>query len=299
MNDSWDYASARWLEQRRGTKWFEKDQGRVSILSDRLAGLKLSDITAAKIAEVREDLARDRAAGTVNRLMGVARTILNTARDEWQLIAAVPKVKRLKEKERVRFLTHEEAGRLIEALPRRMRPLVRFALATGLRQSNVLNLEWSEVSGQHRWIAIPGEKMKNGEPFGAPLNEAAVAILAKQRGKHPRWVFPIHYAGEYGPMKGIDNATWKKACAEAGIEDFTFHDLRHTWASWHLQAGTHPHALRELGGWRDDAMVKRYAHLAKHHLAEAASNIGQVCSISSLGATSRQNSRSAQSKLGD
>ena len=295
--ETWDYVSSRWLEQRRDGKWFAKEQGRVSILSDHLAGLKLSEITKAKLAEVREFLSRDRAPGTVNRIMGTARTILNVARDEWELDVASHRVKRLKENERVRFITVEEAARLIEALPRRMRPMVQFALATGLRQSNVLNLEWSEVSGMRRWLAIPAHKMKNGEPFGAPLNENAVAILSKQAGKHPRWVFPVKYAGEYGPMKGIDNATWHKACAEAGIEDFTFHDLRHTWASWHLQNGTHLIALQELGGWKDESMVRRYAHLAKHHLAEAAENVGVEWKQHFPGATSQKTSASAPSKL--
>ena len=80
--ETWDYVSSRWLEQRRDGKWFAKEQGRVSILSDHLAGLKLSEITKAKLAEVREFLSRDRAPGTVNRIMGTARTILNVARDE-------------------------------------------------------------------------------------------------------------------------------------------------------------------------------------------------------------------------
>lgn len=61
---------------------------------------------------------------------------------------------------------------------------------------------------------------------------------------------------------------WKKALRRAGISDFRWHDLRHNWASWHVQAGTPLHVLQELGGWETEAMVKRYAHLAPEHLAE-------------------------------
>jgi len=59
----------------------------------------------------------------------------------------------------------------------------------------------------------------------------------------------------------------------AGIDDFRWHDLRHTWASWHVQAGTPLHVLQELGGWETPAMVRRYAHLAPEHLAEHAVRI--------------------------
>jgi site-specific recombinase XerD len=54
----------------------------------------------------------------------------------------------------------------------------------------------------------------------------------------------------------------------AGIENFRWHDLRHTWASWHRQSGTPTHELQRLGGWRSSVMVERYAHLAPDHLAK-------------------------------
>lgn len=65
-----------------------------------------------------------------------------------------------------------------------------------------------------------------------------------------------------------------KVLNRAGIKDFRWHDLRHTWASWHVQAGTPLNVLQELGGWSDYKMVLRYAHLAPEHLAYHAANIG-------------------------
>ncbi|MDD5460756.1 MAG: tyrosine-type recombinase/integrase [Methylococcales bacterium] len=56
------------------------------------------------------------------------------------------------------------------------------------------------------------------------------------------------------------------------ITDFRWHDLRHTWASWHIQNGTPLHILKELGGWTDLGMVLRYAHLSSQHLEEYAGN---------------------------
>jgi len=62
----------------------------------------------------------------------------------------------------------------------------------------------------------------------------------------------------------------------AGIEDFRWHDLRHTWASWHRMQGTPTHELQQLGGWKTGAMVERYAHLAPDHLANAAARLDSV-----------------------
>jgi integrase len=87
-------------------------------------------------------------------------------------------------------------------------------------------------------------------------------ILQDQRGKHPRWVFPK--AGK--PLYQTATRAWRNALREAGIENFCRHDLRHTWASWHVQTGTPLHVLQELGGWSSIKMVQRYAHLSGEHL---------------------------------
>ena len=65
----------------------------------------------------------------------------------------------------------------------------------------------------------------------------------------------------------VSTKTWYTALERAGIKDFRWHDLRHTWASWHVQSGTPLFALQELGGWESSEMVRRYAHLAADHLA--------------------------------
>ena len=73
----------------------------------------------------------------------------------------------------------------------------------------------------------------------------------------------------------LSNSAWHTSLGEAGIEDLRFHDLRHTWASWHRQAGTSCDELKELGGWKSRSMVDRYAKYATEHLAAAASRIEQ------------------------
>ena len=68
-------------------------------------------------------------------------------------------------------------------------------------------------------------------------------------------------------------SAWKRALKRAGIENFRFLDLRHTWASWHVMNGTGLQELMELGGWKSYEMVLRYAHLAPEHLSNAAARI--------------------------
>jgi len=96
---------------------------------------------------------------------------------------------------------------------------------------------------KHSWI--PGSKRKNGKPHAMPLNEMALSVLRKQIGKHPTRAFTFH--GE--PISQVNT----KALQRAGIENFRWHDLRHTFATWHRQAGTPTHELQRLGGWKTPA----------------------------------------------
>jgi integrase len=95
------------------------------------------------------------------------------------------------------------------------------------------------------------------------LNQDAMRVLTLQAGRHSTHVFA--FKGE--TVAKVSTAAWKKALQRAGIEDFRWHDLRHTWASWHVQNGTPLNVLQELGGWESPQMVRRYAHFSAGHLA--------------------------------
>jgi len=123
-----------------------------------------------------------------------------------------------------------------------------------------------DLTRQTAWI----NETKNGTPRGVPLNCDAVAVLVREVGKHPRYSFT--YRGQ--PIGGqVSNTAWQNAVAEAGIKDLRFHDLRHTWASWHRQAGTSCDELKDLGGWKSRHMVDRYAKFATENIAVAAARI--------------------------
>jgi len=150
--------------------------------------------------------------------------------------------------------------------------MVRFALATGLRQGNVIGLEWSQVDLQRRLAWIHADQAKARKAIAVPLNEPAVAVLQRQNGKHQTRVFT--FRGK--PVAWVNTRAWKDALRRAGIADFRWHDLRHTWASWHVQAGTPVYELQELGGWGSTEMVRKYAHLAPGQLAKAAARIEAI-----------------------
>jgi len=147
--------------------------------------------------------------------------------------------------------------------------MARFALATGLRQRNVCRLEWSQIDLQRRVAWIHADQAKARKAIGIALNSEAINVLRDEMGKHHQFVFT--YKGN--PVWQVNTKAWRSAVRKAGLKDFRWHDLRHTWASWHAQAGTPLNILQELGGWETAEMVQRYAHLSAEHLAPHAENI--------------------------
>jgi integrase len=119
-----------------------------------------------------------------------------------------------------------------------------------------------------------------------PLNGEAMALVRKQVGKHPTYVF--RFRGQR--IRQVSTKAWYAALERAGIEDFRWHDLRHCWASWHVQNGTPLFALQELGGWQSPEMVRRYAHLAADHLAPYAERLRPVraAAVDNCGTNSSQ-----------
>ncbi len=267
---SWQEAVLRWLEETSQKASQKDDIANLRWLDPYLGGLMLPDITRDKIDSLIAIRMREGVTNaTVNRMLAVIRAILRRAAFDWEWLDKIPKVKLLPEpKRRVRWLTHEEAGALIKELPEHLAEMVRFALATGLRQANVTGLEWSQVDMERCIAWIHPDQAKARKPISVPLSEKAMQVLRRQQGKHPTKVFT--YLGK--PVREVNTKAWRNALKRVGIVDFRWHDLRHTWASWHVQKGHSLHVLQELGGWESVEMVRRYAHLGQSHLAQYADN---------------------------
>lgn len=203
-------------------------------------------------------------------MLEILRAILNRAHKEWGWLETMPIIRMRKvENRRIRWLTKEEAARLLKELPPHLKDMAAFTLATGLRESNVTQLKWSQINLDNGHALIHPEESKTNRAIPVPLNKKAKAIISAQKGNNPVYVFT--YQGE--PVTRCNNHAWKKALLRAGIVDFRWHDLRHTWASWHVQSGTALHELQQLGGWSNYEMVLRYVHLSSAHLKVAAERI--------------------------
>ena len=203
-------------------------------------------------------------------MLAVIRAILRKAQKEWDWIDNAPYVRLLPEpKNRIRWLTREEADALVNALPRHLAVMVKFSLLTGLRKSNVTGLEWSQVDLSRHTAWIHPDQAKARRSINVPLNEEACLLIRDQIGKHDRFVFT--YSGR--PIKEANTKAFRAALKKVGIENFRWHDLRHTWASWHVQSGTPLAVLQELGDWESAEMVRRYAHFGNEHTAAYANRL--------------------------
>lgn len=267
---TWDEAAMQWLLEAAAKRDIAHDRQKLRWLNPVLKGRVLDTICREDLVAISNQKAKEASQATANRYMALIRAILRKAALEWEWIDRVPKVPMFKEAtRRIRWLTREEADRLLAELPPHQEALARFALATGLRQGNILGLTWQQVDlgNQRAWIHADEAKGRRAIPV--PLNADAMRVLEQQLGNHRKWVFT--WQGKR--IKQVNTHAFQKALRRAGIEDFRWHDLRHTWASWHAQAGTPLHALQELGGWETVSMVRRYAHYAPDHLAQYVGNV--------------------------
>jgi integrase len=270
---TWDEAAYQWLMETQHKATHREDKNKLKWLQQFLRGRALESIDRELIVRIGEQKAQQSSQATANRYLALIRAILRRAVNEWEWIDKAPKVKLYREaKRRVRWITPEQARRLLEELPEHQRDIVLFALTTGLRQSNVVNLAWSQVDLARNVAWIYADQAKGGRDIHVSLNSVAVAVLKRQLGKHPERVFT--YRGK--PVAWANTLAWRKALTRAGIENFRWHDLRHTWASWLVQHGTSLYVLQEMGAWQSVEMVRRYAHLALAHLVQHAEVVAEL-----------------------
>jgi integrase len=279
---TWDDAVEKCKLEDQGQRSWDRKWRSIQILNEYLAGELLSAISYDSLLKLRQLLLLRDSKGhnwktvrqwkprTVNRVLAVLSAILNRCSSaEWKLLDQAPEVPmcEVEEVEPV-WATREQIHALLGELPDHSRDMTIFACATGLRRSNVTHLEWSRVDLELQIAWVPASTAKGAQTIPVPLNEDAIEVLRAWEGRHTRYVFCFR---KRAPIKQVTTKTWHEACRAAGLPaGFTFHKLRHTWASWHIQAGTPLKVLQELGAWTTIDMPMRYAHLGKSHLAQYA-----------------------------
>lgn len=275
---TFEEAALRFLKEKAEQPDYGNKVLHIRHFKTKFKGRDLGSITRDEIYEALPEVNRRKkndvaplTRSTKNLYLSTIRSMLNMAADEWGWIAGAPKLPNLStDNKRIRWITREEAQRLLQVIRSDwMREIATLGFATGLRQSNLLHLEWGQVDLVKRRAWIHPDQAKAGKSIGVPLNEEAVQVIRRQLGKHQTYVF----TRKGKPVTKWDIGQWNRAVARAELEHFRFHDVRHTWASWHVQSGTPLNRLMELGGWSKYEMVLRYAHLAPDHLAQHADTV--------------------------
>jgi integrase len=245
---------------------------------DQLGDYTLADCTPALIAEARDKLLSTpcKRGGTLSpayvvRHLSALSHAFTVAVKEWGWIDSNPVLKVTKPTEprgRVRFLSDDERERLLRACRESSNPwlhtAVVVALSTGMRKSELMGLTWADVNLQAGRITL--RETKNNEIRVVPLAGPALALM-REHAKVRRLDTDLLFPGVHKDRAVDLRAPWEAALERAGIEDFHWHDLRHSTASYLAMNGASLAEIAEVLGHKTLAMVKRYAHLSEAHTA--------------------------------
>ena len=280
----------RYLQEVEGVKRSaERDGWTYLRLEPFFAGHVLAKL---KRSDVREYIARRKAQGvknaTINRETGLLSAAINHARTQWDWDISNPaQSMRLREDQpRERYLTPEEAVRLLATAKKQhraphMADLLTVAMFTGCRRGELLGLEWSRVDLKANVLRLGGKDTKSGKARLVPLvDEAREALLSRFRYRASTcpdspWVFCTK-AGKR--IAGIKTG-FSRACLGAAIEGMRFHDLRHTAASWMVQRGVPIEYVAYVLGHSSKRMTERYAHFAPENAWAAVEKLRGVLSV--------------------
>ncbi|QPJ64740.1 MAG: tyrosine-type recombinase/integrase [Candidatus Nitrohelix vancouverensis] len=259
------------------------DEKRISRrLLDFLGNLKLAEVTTDHVARYVTHRRKKIAPATINRELAYLSATYNQAIKVWgwHRDNPVSRIKREKEQKRVKYFPENEFQEIFNLLAEWVKPIVLLAKNTGLRLSNVVFLEWSEVNIKTRLIVLDAKKVKNSHSLGIPMTQQVFEVLTEQERKRRSGsphVF-INREGKPYTKWGVYRA-FKKACKTAGYPDYRFHDLRHDFCSKLVQAGVDIYTVKELAGHKNIATTLGYAHLNPERLKQAVSVLDYHSSI--------------------
>nr|WP_202984918.1 site-specific integrase [Gilliamella sp. ESL0250] len=155
---------------------------------------------------------------------------------------------------RVRWITKQQAQTLLNKISINwLRDVCLFALLTGARRTEILSMTWDKIDFQNKIAIVSNDIAKNGKARALLLNNEAIELLKNRRLINSKYIF---VSANNNPLKDIDRRAFNHATKICNIDDFHFHDLRHTRASWHVQSGTPLFTLQEWGDWETLEMVK-------------------------------------------
>ena len=252
---------------------------------DKIGSYLLSDVTPALIVQYRDELsASNNYKGTQNtpatvvRYMAALSHAFTIAVKEWEWLESSPMMKVQKPKEsrgRVRFLDDDERARFLDACKaspnKTLYICVILAMSTGMRQAELMTLEWRDVNLKDGFLIL--HETKNGERRRVALSGHGLELL-KEHGKIKRIDTPLLFPSKAIPSQPIDlRKAFENATKAANIENFKWHDIRHCAASYLAMNGASLNEIAEVLGHKSLAMVKRYAHLSDSHVSSVVASM--------------------------
>jgi integrase len=258
-----------------------KQVGHIEWWKNELGDYKLKDLTPSLIAGLRDKLIKKvsdrtgnhRSAATVNRYLGLLSHACTIAIKEFQWMAINPVTQISKPREaqgRSRFLSDEERERLLAVCRSsesvHLFTIVTLALSTGMRRGEMLGLKWENVDLQNGRITL--HRTKNGEKRIVPLVGKAYELIKGSYLKLEPEDHDLLFPSPHDPSQPICIRTaWYTAVRRAKLENFRFHDLRHSTASYLAMSGATLLEIADILGHKTLQMVKRYSHLSEDHKA--------------------------------
>jgi len=267
-------------------KSYQKKKTQLNRWKAELGHLRLFDVTPSRIAEVKEKMlneklknGKQKSPTTVVRYMAALSPVYNIAVNEWEWLDNSPmkKVKRPTEpRGRIRFLDDNERYQLLTAAQnhknKHLYVIIVLAISTGMRQGEIMGLTWKDINLSEGYALLP--ETKNDEVRRVPITGQALTLL-KDMNKIRRIDTNYVFSDLTTTKPAFNHKAWEQIVKDAEINDFRFHDLRHTAASYLAMNGASLAEIAEILGHKTLAMVKRYAHLSHSHTASVVASMNE------------------------
>ncbi len=258
---------------------------------------RLVEITPRGLADYKVIRRKEEAApATVNKELALVRHAFNIAIREWEWCRENPMQKVKLERvynEIDRWLTSEEEARLLLAVPAWLSEIIVFALNTGMRQGEILALQWGDVDFDRGTLVVM--KSKNRERRTIPLNGTVLGLLVAKQASASRRGHLVFTTEGGTPIKPWNLVhAFIRARKKAGVENFRFHDLRHTFATRLVQKSVDIYKVQRLLGHKTGLMTQRYAHHSSESLRGGVELLDQSGSIGTIWAQSKGMGRHAE-----
>ncbi|MBF0556408.1 MAG: site-specific integrase [Nitrospirae bacterium] len=257
-----------WAERQRS---FRSKRGFILQLVDVFGNLPLRSFNTMQIEQFQtRRIEKGNKPATVNRLLATMKHMFTKA-VQWEMaddstFKKIRQVRLLEENNRrLRYLSKDECKELLRNCNGYLNAIVTFALNTGCRRGEILSVKWDNIDLTHGFIRL--DRTKNGECRDIPINDDLKAVLQSiTRRLDIPYVFFDETTGK--PFNDVKRS-FQTACRRAGIRDFHFHDLRHTFASHLVMGGVDITTVSKLLGHKSLTMTLRYSHLSPNHLQNA------------------------------